>query len=128
MWIDGRQQAAEASICLLVGPKKFPVTALVLNAIAGKIFSQSIHVKQLKSMKREAIADNIFHRPGTVQLLLGADVHEDLFLDERKNIMDCLIANLSSPGWLLKCCPICVPTNTNPSRLQWNGTLLASRK
>ena len=60
--IGGRQQAAKESVSLLVGPQKLPITALVLNSIA----------------------DKNFHQPGPVQLLLGADVYEDLFLDERK--------------------------------------------
>ena len=82
--IGGRQQAAKESVSLLVGPQKLPVTALVLNSIAGNIPSQSINLKQLKSMKRVALADKNFHQPGPIQLLLGADVYEDLFLDERK--------------------------------------------
>ena len=82
--IGGRQQAANESVSLLVGPQKLPVTALVLNSIAGNIPSQSINLKQLKSMKGVALADKNFHQPGPVQLLLGADVYEDLFLDEMK--------------------------------------------
>ena len=35
-------------------------------------------------MKSVALADKNFHQPGPVQLLLGADVYEDLLLDERK--------------------------------------------
>ena len=82
--IGGRQQAAKESVRLLVGPQKLPITALVLNSIAGKIPSQSINLKQLKSMKGVALAGKNFHQPGLVQLLLGADVYEDFFLDERK--------------------------------------------
>ena len=82
--IGGRQQAAKESVSLLVGPQKLPVTALVLNSIAENIPSQSINLKQLKSMKSVALADKNFHQPGPVQLLLGADAYEDLFLDERK--------------------------------------------
>ena len=82
--IGGRQQAAKESVSLLVGPQKLPITALVLNSIAGNIPSQSINSKQLKSMKGVALADKNFHQPGPVQLLLGADVSEVLFLDERK--------------------------------------------
>ena len=67
-----------------MGPQKLPITALVLNSIAGNIPSQSINLKQLKSMKGVALADKNFHQPGPVQLLFGADVYEDLFLDERK--------------------------------------------
>ena len=80
--IGGRQQAAKESVSLLVGPQKLPIRALVLNSIAGNIPSQSINLKQLKSMKGVALADKNFHQPGPVQL--GADVYEDLFLDERK--------------------------------------------
>ena len=82
--IGGRQQVAKESVSLLVGPRKLPVTALVLNSIAGNIPSQSINLKQLKSMKSVALADKNFHQPGPVQLLLGANVYEDLFMDERK--------------------------------------------
>ena len=35
-------------------------------------------------MKGVALADKNFHQPGPVQLLLGADVYEDLFPDEMK--------------------------------------------
>ena len=35
-------------------------------------------------MKSVALTDRNVHQPGPVQLLLGADVYEDLFLDERK--------------------------------------------
>ena len=38
----------------------------------------------MKSMKSVALADENFHQPGPVQLLLGADVYGDHFLDERK--------------------------------------------
>ena len=77
--IGGRQQAAKESVNLVTGPQKLPVTALVLNSIAGNIPSQSINLKHLKSMKSVALADENFHQPGPVQLLLGADVYEDLF-------------------------------------------------
>ena len=82
--IGGRQQAAKKSVNLVIGSQKLPVTAIVLNSIAGNIPSQSINLKQLKSMKSVALADENFHQPGPVQLLLGADVYEDLFLDERR--------------------------------------------
>ena len=82
--IGGRQQAAKEYVSLLVGPPKLPITALVLNSIAGNIPSQSINLKQLKSMKSVTLADKNFHQPRAVQLLLGADVYEDLFLDEKK--------------------------------------------
>ena len=82
--IGGRQQAAKESVNLVIGPQKLPVTALVLNSIAGNIPSQSINLKQMKSMKSVALADENFHQPGPVQLLVGADVYEDLFLDERR--------------------------------------------
>ena len=82
--VGGRQQAAKESVSLLVGPQKLPVTALVLNSIAGYIPSQSIKFKQLRSMKIVALADKNFHQPGPVHLLLGADVYEDPFLDKRK--------------------------------------------
>ena len=84
--IGGRQQAAKESVNLVIGPQKLPVTALVLNSIAGNLPSQSINLKQLKSMKSGALADGNFHQPGPVQLLLGADVYEDLFLDERRKV------------------------------------------
>ena len=35
-------------------------------------------------MKSVVLSDGNFHQPGPVQLLLGADVYEDLFLDERR--------------------------------------------
>ena len=82
--IGGRQQAAKKSVNLVICPKKLPVTALVLNSIAGNIPSQSINLKQLKPMKSVALVDKNFHQPDPVQLLLGADVCEDLFLEERK--------------------------------------------
>ena len=59
-------------------------TVDVKISIAGNKPSQSINLKQLKSMKSVALADKNFHQPGPVQLLLGADVYENLFLDERK--------------------------------------------
>ena len=82
--IGRRQQAAKESVNLVIGLQKLPVTALKLNSIAGNIPSQSINLKQLKLMKNVALADENFHQPGPVQLLLGADVYEDLFLDERR--------------------------------------------
>ena len=83
--IGGRQQAAKASVNLLVGPQKLPGIALRLTSMAGNILSQSINLKQLKSMKSVVLADESFHQPGPVQMLLVADVYEGLFLDERKN-------------------------------------------
>ena len=55
--IGGRQQAAKESVNLVIGPQKVPVTALVLNSIAGNIPSQFINLKQLKSMKSVALAE-----------------------------------------------------------------------
>ena len=69
--IGGRQQAAKESVNLVIGPQNLPVTALVLNSIAGNIPSQSINLKQLKSMKSVALADENFHQPGPVQLFVG---------------------------------------------------------
>ena len=80
----GRQQAAKESVNLVISPQKLPVTALVLNSIAGNIHSQSINLKQLKSKKNVSLADENFHQPVPVQLLLGADVYEGLFLDGRR--------------------------------------------
>ena len=82
--VRGRHKAAKESVSIRIGPQKLPVTAHVLNSIADNIPSQSIALKQLKSMKSVALADKYFHQPCPVQLLLGADVDEDLFLDERK--------------------------------------------
>ena len=42
--IGGRQQAAKESVNLMIGPQKLPVTALVLNSIAGDVPSQSINL------------------------------------------------------------------------------------
>ena len=123
--IGGRQQAAKDSVILVIGPHKLPVTALVLNSIAGNRPSRPINLKQLKSMKNVALADENFHQPGPVQLLLGADSYEDLFLDERRRLMGFTIASISLAGWSLECCPKCVHTNINPFKLQWNWILLA---
>ena len=82
----------------MIGPRKLPVTALVLNPIAGNIPSQSINLKQLNSMKTVALAEENFHQPGPVQLLLGADVYEDLFQDEKLRPMGFIIASLYSAG------------------------------
>ena len=48
----GRQPAAKEPVSLLVGPQKLPVTALVLNSIAGNISSHSINLKQMESLKK----------------------------------------------------------------------------
>ena len=85
--IGGRQQAAKESVNVLVGPQKLPVTVLILNSIAGNVPSQPINSKQLNSLKGIALADKNFNQPGPIQLLLGADVYEDLFLDERKKTL-----------------------------------------
>ena len=69
--IGGRQQAAKESVSLLVGPQKLPVTALELNSIAGYIPSQSINLKQSKSMKSVALADENFHQPGPRSIAVG---------------------------------------------------------
>ena len=85
----------------MIGPQKLPVTALVLNSIPGNIPYQSKNLKQLKSMKNVALADKNFHQPGTVQLLLGADVYEDLFLDERSKVPHALHYRKSIFGWMV---------------------------
>ena len=72
--IGGRQRAAKESVSLLVVSQKLPVTALVLNSIAGKLPSHFITLKQLKSIKSVALANENLHQPGLVQLLSGADV------------------------------------------------------
>ena len=63
--IGGRQQAAKESVNLVIGPQKLPVTALVLKSMAGNLPSQSVNLKQLKSLKNVTIADENFHQPGT---------------------------------------------------------------
>ena len=126
--IGGRQQAAKESVSFLVGPQKLPITALVLNSIAGNIPSQSINLKQLKSMKGVALADKNFHQPGPVQLLLTRMCTRNSFWTRGRRIMGFTIASLSLAEWSLECCPKCVPTNVNPFKLQWNWTLLASGK
>ena len=98
--IGGRHQSAKESVNLVIGPHKLPVTALVLNSIAGNIPSQSINLKQLKSMKNAALADEKFHQPDPAQLLLGADVYEDLFLDERRKAHG-LHYRKSGFGWVV---------------------------
>ena len=80
--IGGRQQAAKESVNSVIGPQKLPVTALVLNSIASNIPSQSINLKQLKSRKN-SISGRKLPSTGTVKWLLGANVYEDLFLEER---------------------------------------------
>ena len=69
--IDGRQQVVKESVNLVIGPQKLPVTALVLDTIAGNIPSQSIILKQLKSMKSVALADENFHQPTGRSIVLG---------------------------------------------------------
>ena len=114
--IGGRQQAAKELVNLVIDPQKLPVTALLLNSIAGNTPSQSINLKQLKSKKSVALADKNFHEPGPVHLLLGADVYEDLFLDKGGRLTGFIIASLFSAGWSLEFCPKSVPTNVNPSK------------
>ena len=80
----GHQQAPKESVTVFAGPQKLTVTALLLNSIACNIQSQPINLKQLNTTKRVDLADRNFHQPGPVQVLLGADVHEDLLLDKRK--------------------------------------------
>ena len=114
--IGGRQQAAKESVSLLVGPQKLPVTALVLNSIAGNIPSQSINLKHIKSMKSVALAD---------KNLMCTKIS---FWTRGRRILGFTITSLSLAGCSLECCPKCVPTNANPFKLQWNWTLLASGK
>ena len=60
--IGGRQQADPESVGFLVGLQKLPVTALVLNSIAGITASQSISFNT-QSFQRVALADENFHQP-----------------------------------------------------------------
>ena len=95
----------------------------MLNSIAVNIPSQSINLKQVKSMKNVVLADENFHQPGPVKLLLGADVYEDRFLDERRKAHG-LHYRKSIFGWVVTgVCPKCVPTNVNPLKLQWSWIL-----
>ena len=126
--IGGRQQAAKESVSLLVGPQKLPVTALVLKSIAGNIPSQSINLKQLKSMKSVALADKNFHQPGPFNCSWAQMCTRISFWTRGRSIVGFTIANLSLAVWSLEYCPKCVPTNVNPFKLQWNWTLLASGK
>ena len=117
--IDARQQAAKDSGILVIGPQKLPVIVLVLTSIACNLLSQSINLKYLNSMKRSAQAEKIFHQPGLVQLLLGADVYEDLFLGEKKKDHGLhyhkYIFGVTGvlPGWSLECCLKRVTTKVN---------------
>ena len=124
--IGGRHQAAKESVNLVIGPQKLPVTALVLNSIAGNIPSQSINLKQLKSMKKVAFADENFHQPGPFNCCWARMCTRISFWTKGGRPMGFTIASLSSAGWSLECCLKCVPTNVNPFKLQWNWILLAS--
>ena len=126
--IGGRQQAAKESVSLLVGPQKLPITALVLNSIAGNIPPQSINLKQLKSMKGVALADKNFYQPGPFNCCWARMCTRISFWTRGSRIMGFTIASLSLAGWSLECCPKCVPTNVNPLKWQLNWTLLASGK
>ena len=126
--IGGQQQAAKESVNLVIGPQKLPVTALVLNSIAGNIPCQSINLKQLKSMKSVALADENFHQPGPFNYCWARMCTRISFWTKGGRLMGFTIASLSSAGWSLECCPKCVPTNVNHSKLQWNWILLASGK
>ena len=66
----------------------------------------------MKSMKSLALADEKFHQPGPVKLLLGADVCEDLFLDKkrkanglhhRKSIFGWVVTGLLSQMYAYQC-------------------------
>ena len=126
--IGGRQQAAKESVSLLVGPQKLPVTAVVLNSMAGNIPSQSINLKQLKSMKSVALADKSFHQPGPFNCSWAQMCTWISFWTSGRSIVGFTIASLSLARWSLECCPMCVPTNVNPFKLQLNWTLLGSGK
>ena len=126
--IGGRQQAAKESLNLVIGPKKLPVTALVLNSIAGNIPSQFIKLKQLKSIKNVALADENFHQPGPFNFCWARMCTRISFWTKGERLMGFTIASLSLAGWSLECCPKCMPTNVNLFKLQWNWILLAYGK
>ena len=76
-------------------------------------------------MKSVALADKNFHQPGPVQLLLGADVYEDLFLDERKkdhglhfrkSIFDWVVTGVLSQVRAYQCQYFQVAVELDPAR------------
>ena len=126
--IGGRQHAAKESVNLVVGLQKLPVTALVLNSIAGNIPSQPINLKQLKSMKKVALADENFLNLAPFNCCWARMCTRIFFWTKGESPMGFIFASLSLAGWSLECCPKCVPTNVNPFKLQWDWISLASGK
>ena len=117
--IGGRQQAAKESVNLVIGPQELPVTALVLNSIAGNIPFQPINLKQLKSTSINLAPFNCCW----VRMCTRFS-----FWTKKERLMGFTIASLSLTGWSLECCPKCVPAKVWPFKLQWNWILLASGK
>ena len=99
--IGGRQQAAKESV--LVESQKLPVTALVLNSIAGNIPSESNNLKQRKSVKSVALGDKTFQHLVPFNWPLVRMCTRMSIWTKGRRIMDCTIANQSLARWLLEC-------------------------
>ncbi|KAL0829434.1 hypothetical protein ABMA28_004206 [Loxostege sticticalis] len=78
----------------------FEVSAYVLGKLTSLLPSREIPQDTWSLTKQLDLADPEFHKPGSIDVLLGADVHAHIIL-EGLHKHDCLIALNSRLGWLI---------------------------
>lgn len=93
---------------------KVSVEAHVLSRITGRVPSQPINPDRWKHLSDLQLADPQFNVPGSVDVLLGADIYGHLlFGGLRKAGRDTPVAQLTSLGWIISG-PIFAETWKNP--------------
>ena len=76
-------------------------TAIVLDRVANQLPSYPATNRILTSMKHITWADPNFTRPGEVDMILGADVYEQIVGQEKRTITKDLLARNTLFGWVV---------------------------
>ena len=80
---------------------KKTIECLVLPAITGQIPAMQLNTKLVKIPTDIQLADHTFHTPGTIDMLLGAEVFWEIFKTGYKNLGPSkLVLRSSMLGWL----------------------------
>jgi hypothetical protein len=80
---DNVRTSAQVQFKLVSNEGEYIIDAYVLKAISGNLPSAKIDLSGVKGLSTFKLADQYFHQPAGVDLLLGADVYHDLIMDAR---------------------------------------------
>ncbi|XP_066595397.1 uncharacterized protein [Prorops nasuta] len=104
---DSRGVVAKASVSFKLGSIHFPynifvVDALVLPQLTAQLPTRQAALQDFQLSIVQPLADPYFYRPGTVDIILGADVYGQLLRDGLHRLSSSgLVAQNTSLGWII---------------------------